>query len=411
VVAAVLLLIHGSASVSGQGSCTFVRGFASLRDLVGAQKVGACLEDERFNGENGNAEQRTTGGLMVWRKADNFTAFTDGGTTWVNGPNGLQSRANAERFSWEKDPPASGSAPAAAAPPASAREAAQPGRSAGPPSGSTTAAGSGATANAASSNSAAENAALAAAVAAQPTVTATPAVNTPTPAPTATATPPAPTATATITRTPTATPNPVQAKFDELPDINTGNDAKFVVETNVKKGTCTLTITYKSTAAAGIGTVDVDDGKCEWHFNVAETTKTGKARAEVVVTGTNPAGTTTFDDDFDVKKGDEVYVGDINVDLEVDKFPDEAKIGGEVEIGIDSDQGNKGSCELTINWPSVGAVAQETKKTSDGKCSWRITVPTTITKKGTANVTMIVRSSKNSAVYRQVTKEFEVKLS
>ena len=33
-----------------------------------------------------------------------FTAFTDGATTWVNGPNGLQSRPNGVRFSWERDP-------------------------------------------------------------------------------------------------------------------------------------------------------------------------------------------------------------------------------------------------------------------------------------------------------------------
>jgi hypothetical protein len=87
-----------------QPSCRFVLGFATLRDLVGAQKVGTCLEDEHFNLENGNAEQRTSGGLLVWRKADNFTAFTDGGSSWVNGPNGLQSRPNTERFAWEKDP-------------------------------------------------------------------------------------------------------------------------------------------------------------------------------------------------------------------------------------------------------------------------------------------------------------------
>lgn len=101
-------------STSAQGSCRFVLGFATLRDLVGAEKVGACLEDQQTNQENGNAEQRTTGGLMVWRKADNFTAFTDGGTTWINGPNGLQSRPNSERFSWESDP-ATASPPSAVA--------------------------------------------------------------------------------------------------------------------------------------------------------------------------------------------------------------------------------------------------------------------------------------------------------
>ena len=119
VVAVVTLLIlvmsGATTSTSAQEPCRFVLGFATLRDLVGPQKVGNCLEDERFNLENGNAEQRTTGGLLVWRKVDNFTAFTDGGTTWVNGPFGLQSRPNSERFSWEKDPvqPSSSSAPAA----------------------------------------------------------------------------------------------------------------------------------------------------------------------------------------------------------------------------------------------------------------------------------------------------------
>jgi hypothetical protein len=100
-----LLVSVGTVPVLAQGSaCRFVLGFGALREMVGASKVGSCLEDEHFNLENGNAEQRTSGGLLVWRKVDNFTAFTDGGTTWVNGPNGLQSRPNAERFSWERDP-------------------------------------------------------------------------------------------------------------------------------------------------------------------------------------------------------------------------------------------------------------------------------------------------------------------
>ena len=87
-----------------QESCRFVLGFAALRESLGAQKVGTCLENARFNDENGNAEPRTSGGLLVWRKVDNFTAFTDGGTTWIAGPNGIQSRPNADRFSWERDP-------------------------------------------------------------------------------------------------------------------------------------------------------------------------------------------------------------------------------------------------------------------------------------------------------------------
>src|SRR6185369_11501110 len=126
IVVGLLVVASGSIDVYGQDGCTFVGGFARLRELVGADKIGNCLEDEHFNVENGNAEQRTTGGLFVWRKADNFTAFTDGGTTWVNGPNGLQSRPNNERFSWEKDPVTTASssapipAPTVAASPASA---------------------------------------------------------------------------------------------------------------------------------------------------------------------------------------------------------------------------------------------------------------------------------------------------
>ena len=81
-------------------ACQFVLGFAALRAMIPGV-VGDCLEDERHNAFNGDGLQRTTGGLMVWRKADNFTAFTDGHWTWVNGPYGLQRRLNSERFEWE----------------------------------------------------------------------------------------------------------------------------------------------------------------------------------------------------------------------------------------------------------------------------------------------------------------------
>jgi hypothetical protein len=91
-----------------QVPCGFQLGFATLRSIVGPQAVGQCLEDEHFNPANGNAEQRTTGGLLVWRKADNWTAFTDGYRTWVNGPAGVQVRLNGERFPWEADAPAVG---------------------------------------------------------------------------------------------------------------------------------------------------------------------------------------------------------------------------------------------------------------------------------------------------------------
>ena len=80
--------------------CRFQLGFAALRAQI-PEVVGQCLEDEHHNPANGDALQRTTGGLLVWRKADNFTAFTDGYRTWVSGSNGGQQRLNTECFAWE----------------------------------------------------------------------------------------------------------------------------------------------------------------------------------------------------------------------------------------------------------------------------------------------------------------------
>ena len=95
-----LLLVTPSVSLAAD--CQFVLGFKSLRDLIGHEIVGECLDNEHYN-VIGDSNQHTTGGLLAWRKADNWTAFTDGYRTWVNGPNGLQQRLNTERFEWEAD--------------------------------------------------------------------------------------------------------------------------------------------------------------------------------------------------------------------------------------------------------------------------------------------------------------------
>jgi hypothetical protein len=55
----------------------------------------------RSSPANGDGLQHTSGGLLVWRKADNWTAFTDGFQTWINGPTGLQERLNTARLPWE----------------------------------------------------------------------------------------------------------------------------------------------------------------------------------------------------------------------------------------------------------------------------------------------------------------------
>jgi len=82
----------------------FKLGFKALADQI-PEVVGQPLEEEHY-GPNGDSLQQTTTGLMVWREADNWTAFTDGSTTWINGPYGVQSRLNSQRFEWEQSTPA-----------------------------------------------------------------------------------------------------------------------------------------------------------------------------------------------------------------------------------------------------------------------------------------------------------------
>ena len=94
------LALFAASSVHAESDCRFVLGFDTLRDLIGHEIVGVCVEDEQYN-HMGDSVQQTTGGLLVWRKADNRTAFTDGYRTWLNGPNGLVQRLNTERFDWE----------------------------------------------------------------------------------------------------------------------------------------------------------------------------------------------------------------------------------------------------------------------------------------------------------------------
>jgi hypothetical protein len=86
--------------LAGAAPCHFVLGFQTLHGLMPA-RVGACLDDERYLATSGETIQHTSGGLLVWRKADNGTAFTDGSQTWVLGPHGLQERPNNRRFAWE----------------------------------------------------------------------------------------------------------------------------------------------------------------------------------------------------------------------------------------------------------------------------------------------------------------------
>lgn len=97
----------GVAIALAQGAgCQYILGFLALYQLI-PNVMGPCTENETPS-PNGDSLQRTANGLAVYRKADNWTAFTDGFRTWINGPSGLQSRLNTERFAWEGDSGAAG---------------------------------------------------------------------------------------------------------------------------------------------------------------------------------------------------------------------------------------------------------------------------------------------------------------
>ncbi|HEU0168713.1 MAG TPA: hypothetical protein VFS62_13120 [Chloroflexota bacterium] len=93
-----------AAPAAAPGNCQFQLGFKTIHDMLPSQ-VGNCMDNEAHNPANGDALQHTTtGGLLVWRKADNWTAYTDGYQTWINGPKGLANRLNTQVFSWEANP-------------------------------------------------------------------------------------------------------------------------------------------------------------------------------------------------------------------------------------------------------------------------------------------------------------------
>ena len=98
VLAAVLAFLLGTSvplPLARAQTCEFRSGFKTLYDLL-PDVVGECLENERATEEG--TQQRTTGGLLVWRRSDNWTAFTDGYRTWSIGPQGLQQQSNAAGF-------------------------------------------------------------------------------------------------------------------------------------------------------------------------------------------------------------------------------------------------------------------------------------------------------------------------
>ncbi|MFI5267564.1 MAG: CAP domain-containing protein [Chloroflexota bacterium] len=100
---AALLLGRPGAVRAQPAACQFQLAFKVLHDAAPAD-VGDCRDNQAIT-PAGDAQQHTTKGLLVWRRADNWTAFTNGNRTWLLGPQGVVSRLNTERFFWEAGAP------------------------------------------------------------------------------------------------------------------------------------------------------------------------------------------------------------------------------------------------------------------------------------------------------------------
>ncbi|HEU5319081.1 MAG TPA: hypothetical protein VFX49_23420, partial [Chloroflexota bacterium] len=113
VLAAVALLVGllPATGLRAQEGCQYILGFLALYQQI-PTVMGPCVSNETPS-PNGDSLQQTANGLAVYRAADNWTAFTDGFRTWINGPLGIQSRLNTERFPWEADAGAASAAPPA----------------------------------------------------------------------------------------------------------------------------------------------------------------------------------------------------------------------------------------------------------------------------------------------------------
>jgi hypothetical protein len=62
--------------------------------------MGDCTSAVVHN-DGGDVNQPTTRGMLTFRPSDLVVAFSDSQTTWLYGPNGLESRPSGTRLSWE----------------------------------------------------------------------------------------------------------------------------------------------------------------------------------------------------------------------------------------------------------------------------------------------------------------------
>jgi hypothetical protein len=82
---------------AGAPTCKLGDSFTSLVRAVGESAVGRCLEDEYVNLLHGDTHQRTSRGMLVWRKDPGVAIFDDGTTRWYGCPRLVVRRASQEQ--------------------------------------------------------------------------------------------------------------------------------------------------------------------------------------------------------------------------------------------------------------------------------------------------------------------------
>jgi hypothetical protein len=100
---AIIVLVAGLSAwpaMAQTATCQLAPVFVMLRDLIGKDRVGECTGGLIRN-EAGDLNQPTTRGIMTFRTSDLVVAFSDGQTTFLFGPNGLESRPSGSRLPWE----------------------------------------------------------------------------------------------------------------------------------------------------------------------------------------------------------------------------------------------------------------------------------------------------------------------
>ena len=118
--------------------------------------------------------------------------------------------------------------------------------------------------------------------------------------------------------------------------------------------------------------------------------------------------TRALEDTFQVKKGETIYTGSVDLEVEPTDLPNKVEPGEQIKIGVETNLKRKGSCELVMTWPKVGAASGESKMPDNsGRCSWTITVPAELPGDSEANVLITVR--KNGSTVRTLTRDFKVR--